>query len=88
MKMRVQLTEQVARFRDYIPPGDREKLLRLVDRVAADPEGGDSCLAYTNDAVTRTAWEDRVMIHYAVTRFFVVVFEADIYDPSRGFNEV
>ncbi|MFI6080360.1 hypothetical protein ACIBBB_05155 [Streptomyces sp. NPDC051217] len=84
----MQFTEQVARFRDYIPAEDREKFLRLVNRIAAEPEGADSHLAYTKDAVTRAAWEDHVMIHYVVTLFFVVVVEADIYDASRGFNEV
>ncbi|MGW2961537.1 hypothetical protein ACWDGI_24170 [Streptomyces sp. NPDC001220] len=84
----MQFTEQVARFRDYLPTADREKLLRLVDRITAEPEGADSSLAYMTDTVTRAAWEDRVMVHYVVTSFFVVVIEADIYDASRGFNEV
>ena len=88
MKRRVQFTEQVVRFRDYMPIADREKFLRLVARIAADPEGADSHLVYTSDAVTRAAREDSVMIHYVVTSFFVVVIEADIYDASRGFNEV
>ncbi|MGA5579277.1 hypothetical protein ACPCK9_31310 [Streptomyces koyangensis] len=88
MKKRVQFTEQVVRFRDYIPPADRRKFHRLVDRIAADPEPADSFLAYTDDAATRQISEDRLMIHYVVTRFFVVVVEADIYDASRGFNEV
>ncbi len=38
--------------------------------------------------MTRAAWEDQVMVHYVVTSLFVVVIEADIYDASRGFNEV
>ncbi|MFJ8310989.1 MULTISPECIES: hypothetical protein [unclassified Streptomyces] len=78
------------RLRDYMPAADREKFLRLVGRIAAEPEGAGSHLAYTNDAVTRAAWEDHVMVHYVVTRtsFFAVVVEADIYDASRGFNEV
>ncbi|MCZ1000955.1 hypothetical protein O1M63_27580 [Streptomyces mirabilis] len=84
----MQFTEQVVRFRDYMPMADREKFQRLVDRIAAEPEGADSHLAYTTDTVTRAAWEDRVMVHYVVTSFFVVVIEADIYDASRGFNEV
>ncbi|MYT68163.1 MULTISPECIES: hypothetical protein [unclassified Streptomyces] len=84
----MQFTEQVVRFRDYMPVADREKFLRLVARIAVEPEGADSYLAYTSDAVTREAWDDRVMVHYVVTRFFVVVIEADIYDASRGFNEV
>ncbi|MFD6044836.1 hypothetical protein ACFWG7_26485 [Streptomyces koyangensis] len=88
MKKRVQFTEQVVRFRDYIPPADRRKFHRLVDRITADPEPADSFLAYTDDAATRQISEDRLMIHYVVTRFFVVVVEADIYDASRGFNEV
>lgn len=88
MKRRVQFTEQVARFRDYLPTADREMFLRLVDRIAADPEGADSHLAYTNDAATREVWADRVMVQYVVTNFVVVVIETDIYDASRGFNEV
>ncbi|MFF4390362.1 hypothetical protein ACFY0G_26795 [Streptomyces sp. NPDC001552] len=88
MKRRVQFTEQVARFHDYMPVSDREKFQRLVDRVVADPEGAGSHLAYLNDPVTRAAWEDRVEVHYVVTRFFVVFIEADIYDAARGFNEI
>lgn len=88
MKRRVQFTEQVARFREYMPASDREKFERLVDRIVADPEGGDSHLAFTTDTVTRSAWEDRVNIYYVVTTFFVVVIELDIYDVARGFNEV
>ncbi|MDT0391736.1 hypothetical protein [Streptomyces sp. DSM 41921] len=88
MKRRVQFTEQVARFRDYMPVADREKFLRLVDRIAAEPEGDDSLLAYTSDTVTREAWEDPVMVHYVVTTFFVVFIEADIHDAPRGFNEI
>ncbi|TLQ43527.1 hypothetical protein [Streptomyces marianii] len=84
----MQFTEQVVRFRDYMPTADREEFLRLVDRIAAEPEGADSHLAYTDDTVTRAAWEDRVMIHYVVTIEFVVVIEVDIHDPSRGFNVV
>ncbi|MEV7416088.1 hypothetical protein [Streptomyces sp. NPDC089919] len=87
MKKRVQFTEQVARFRDYMPAEDREKFLRLVDRISADPEGTGR-LGYLGDTVTRSAWEDRVMVDYVVTGFFVVVVEADIYDAARGFNEV
>ncbi|MER6157959.1 hypothetical protein ABT147_20780 [Streptomyces sp. NPDC001868] len=88
MKRLVQFTEQVARFRDHLPTADREKFLRLVSRIAAEPEGADSHLAFTTDTVTREAWEDRVMVHYIVTSFFVVVIEADVYDAARGFNEV
>ncbi|MFF7445505.1 MULTISPECIES: hypothetical protein [unclassified Streptomyces] len=88
MKKRVQFTEQVARFRDYMPADDRQKFLRLVDRIAADPEGPDSHLAYLDDSVTRSAWEDGVMVMYVVTSFFVVFIETDIYDASRGFNVV
>ncbi|WP_169400767.1 hypothetical protein [Streptomyces hokutonensis] len=88
MKRRVQFTEQVARFREYMPASDREKFERLVDRIVADPEGDDSHLVYTTDTVTRSAWEDRVMVHFVVTSFFVVVIELDIYDAARGFNEV
>ncbi|MGA4960115.1 hypothetical protein [Streptomyces lavendulocolor] len=71
-----------------MPIDDRERFQRLVDRITADPEGADSHLAYTNDTVTRAAWEGRVTVHYVVTAFFVVFIELDIYDPSRGFNEV
>ncbi|WP_055601886.1 hypothetical protein [Streptomyces aureus] len=84
----MQFTEQVARFRDYMPTEDRETFLRLVDRITAEPECAGSHLAYTNDTVTRAVWEDHVMVHYVVTAFFVIVIELDIYDPSRGFNEM
>ncbi|MGW3176606.1 hypothetical protein, partial [Streptomyces sp. NPDC001153] len=70
-----------------MPTADREMFLRLVGRIAAEPEGADRHLAYTTDTVTRAAWEDHVMVHYVVTRFFVAVMEADIYDVSRAFNE-
>ncbi|MFD4476746.1 hypothetical protein ACFWPU_11635 [Streptomyces sp. NPDC058471] len=88
MKRRVQFTEQVARFRDYMPAEDRETFLRLVDRIAAEPEGAGSHLTYTTDTVTRSVWEDHVMVQYVVTSFYVVFIELDIYDASRGFNEV
>ncbi|MFJ9900106.1 hypothetical protein ACIQPR_42925 [Streptomyces sp. NPDC091280] len=88
MRRRVQFTEQVARFRDYMPASDREKFERLLGRIVADPEGDGSHLAYTTDTVTRSAWEDGVNFHYVVTAFFVVVIELDIYDATRGFNEV
>ncbi|MCS0638143.1 hypothetical protein NX801_21300 [Streptomyces sp. LP05-1] len=84
----MQFTEQVARFRDYLPTEDRRKFLRLVGRIAAEPEGAGSHLAYTSDTVTRSMWEDGVTVHYVVTTFFVIVIEAEIYDASRGFNEV
>ncbi len=84
----MQFTEQVARFRDYMPAADRQTFLRLVDRIAADPEGAGSQLVYTNDSVTRGVREDHVMINYVVTSFFVVAIETDIYDASRGFNVV
>ncbi|MFF9067830.1 hypothetical protein ACF09E_21010 [Streptomyces sp. NPDC014891] len=84
----MQFTEQVARFRDYMPTEDRDTFLRIVARITADPEGAGSHLAYTSDTVTRSVWEDHVMVHYVVTTFFVIVIELDIYDPSRGFNEV
>lgn len=29
-----------------------------------------------------------MMVNYVVTAFYIVVIEADIYDASRGFNEV
>ncbi|WP_327335903.1 hypothetical protein OG384_04515 [Streptomyces sp. NBC_01324] len=89
MKRQVRFTEQVARFRDhYLPARDRGTFLRLVDRIAADPEGANSYLAFTTDTVTREVWEDHVMINYVVTSFFVVIIDLDIYDVSRGFNEV
>ncbi|MEE1754338.1 hypothetical protein [Streptomyces sp. SP18CS02] len=84
----MQFTEQVARFRDYMPTEDRDTFLRLVDRITAEPEGPGSHLVYTSDTVTRAVWEDHVMVHYVVTTFFVIVIELDIHDPSRGFNEV
>ncbi|MFB8030821.1 hypothetical protein ACFQ6U_18035 [Streptomyces sp. NPDC056465] len=84
----MQFTEQVARFRDYMPTEDRETFLRLVGRIAADPEGADSHLTYTTDTVTRSVWENHVMVQYVVTSFYVVFIELDIYDASRGFNEV
>ncbi|MEU6122473.1 hypothetical protein [Streptomyces sp. NPDC047123] len=88
MKRRVQFTEQVARFRDYMPSDDRATFLRLVERIAADPEGAGSYLAYTTDTVTRSVREDHVVVEYVVTSFFVIFIELDIYDASRGFNEV
>lgn len=85
----MRFTEQVARFRDhYMPATDRETFLRLVDRIAADPEGANSYLAFTTDTVTREVWEDHVMINYVVTSFFVIIIDTDIYDAARGFNEV
>lgn len=88
MKRQVQFTERVARFRDYMPAEDRKTFLRLVGRIAAEPEGAGSYLAYTTDTVTRSVWEDHVMVEYVVTSFFVVFIDLDIYDASRGFNEV
>ncbi|MER5727464.1 hypothetical protein ABT084_03730 [Streptomyces sp. NPDC002138] len=89
MKRRVQFTEQVARFvDDYMPATDREAFQRIVDRITDEPEGEGTHLVYTEDPVTRGAWEDHVMVHYVVTRFFVIVIETDVYDASRGFNEV
>nr|WP_202419488.1 hypothetical protein [Streptomyces sp. YIM 132580] len=88
MKRRVQFTEQVARFRDYMPAEDRETFLRLVGRIAAESEGAGSHLTFTTDTVTRSVWEDHIMVQYVVTSFYVVFIELDIYDPSRGFNEV
>ncbi|MFE6001836.1 hypothetical protein ACFQ6C_34080 [Streptomyces sp. NPDC056454] len=84
----MQFTEQVARFRDYMPAEDRETFLRLVGRIAAESEGAGSHLTFTTDTVTRSVWEDHVMVQYVVTSFYVVFIELDIYDPSRGFNEV
>lgn len=88
MQRQVQFTEQVVRFRDYMPEEDRETFLRLVTRIAAEPEGADSHLTYTTDTVTRTVWEDHVMVQYVATSFYVIFIELDIYDASRGFNEV
>lgn len=88
MKRRVQFTEQVARFRDYMPTEDRKTFQRLVAKIAAEPEGAGSHLTYTTDTVTRSVWEDHVMVQYVVTSFYVVFIELDIYDASRGFNEV
>lgn len=87
MKRPVQFTEQVVRFRDYMPDADRKTFQRLVNKIAAEPEGAGTHLAYTNDAVTRFASEDHVMVEYVVTSRWVVVIETDIYDMSRGFNE-
>ncbi|MXG30230.1 hypothetical protein [Streptomyces sp. YIM 132580] len=84
----MQFTEQVARFRDYMPAEDRETFLRLVGRIAAESEGAGSHLTFTTDTVTRSVWEDHIMVQYVVTSFYVVFIELDIYDPSRGFNEV
>ncbi|GGP93168.1 hypothetical protein [Streptomyces melanogenes] len=84
----MQFTEQAGRFRDYLPAEDRKRLLRLVDKIAAEPESAAGHLAYTNDSVTRSAWEDHVIVNYVVTAFYVVVIEADIYDATRGYNEV
>ncbi|MGW1666431.1 hypothetical protein [Streptomyces microflavus] len=84
----MQFTEQVARFRDYMPTEDRETFLRLVGRIAAEPEGAGSHLTYTTDTVTRSVWEDHVMVQYVVTSFYLVFIELDVYDASRGFNEV
>ncbi|MFE2009042.1 hypothetical protein [Streptomyces sp. NPDC059491] len=84
----MQFTEQVARFHDYMPADDRATFLRLVDRITAEPEGPGTHLAYTTDDVTRSVWEDHVMVHYVVTTFYVVIIELDIYDASRGFNVV
>ncbi|MFD9487614.1 hypothetical protein ACFWBX_27330 [Streptomyces sp. NPDC059991] len=71
-----------------MPAEDRKTFLRLVGRIAVEPEGAGSHLAYTTDTVTRSAWEGHVMVHYVVTSFSVVFIELDIYDASRGFNEV
>ncbi len=88
MKFRVEFTEQAGRLRDYLPPDDRRSLLSLVSKVAEDPYGPDTHLAYTNDSITRSSWRGSAMVHYIVlpTRNIIYVVEVDIYDADRGFN--
>lgn len=88
MKRHAHFTEKAGRFRDYIPVDDRKALLRLVDKIATDPHGPDTHVAYADDDATRSAWANGLMVHYLVTRFAVIIVEADIYDARRGFNEV
>ncbi|WP_280688876.1 hypothetical protein [Kitasatospora sp. GAS204B] len=88
MKFRVEFTEQAGRLRDYLPPADRRSLLRLVSKIAENPYGPDTHLAYTNDDLTRSSWSDSAMVKYIVVPAWKVVYvvEADIYDADRGFN--
>ncbi|MES9524440.1 hypothetical protein [Streptomyces capoamus] len=88
MRRRVHFTEQAGRFRDYIPVDDRRALLHVVDRIAEDPHGPDTHLAYRSDDATRSVWVDGLMVHYLVTPYAVVIVDVDIYDGDRGFNEV
>ncbi|MGV9884216.1 hypothetical protein [Streptomyces sp. NPDC003006] len=87
MRRHVQFTEQAGRFRDHIPPGDREKLLRIVDRIVADPEGPGTDLANIADSITRSVCEDHVMVEYVATTYAVIIVEVDIYDHTRGYND-
>jgi hypothetical protein len=86
MTFRVEFTEQAGRLRDHLPPDDRQSLLALVDKIAEDPYGPHTHLAFTNDELTRSSWFDSAMVHYVVVRNVVHVVEADIYDADRGFN--
>ncbi|WP_443077351.1 hypothetical protein [Streptomyces sp. SP17BM10] len=88
MKFRVEFTEQAGRLRDYLPPDDRRSLLRLVSRIADDPYGPDTHLAFTNDELTRSSWSDSAMVNYIVVPAWNVIYvvAADIYDANRGFN--
>ncbi|MEU5237266.1 hypothetical protein ACH4UR_07645 [Streptomyces lydicus] len=88
MKRRVHFTEQAGRFRDYLPVDDRKALLHLVDKIADDPQGPDTHLAYRDDDATRSTWADGLMVHYLVSPYDLVVVDVDIYDASRGFNIV
>ncbi|MFI9155521.1 hypothetical protein [Streptomyces sp. NPDC053367] len=88
MKRRVEFTERAARLRDYLPPGDRRILKRLVDRITDDPYGPSTHLAFTNDDLTRSSRLDGAMVHFIVTTHVVYVVDADIYDAARGFNVV
>ncbi|MFJ2575361.1 hypothetical protein [Kitasatospora aureofaciens] len=86
MKRRVEFTERAGRLRDYLPPDDRRALMHLVDRVAEDPYGPGTHLAYTNDDLTRSSWLDSAMVHFIVIPNVVYIVDADIYDAARGFN--
>ncbi|GHI84967.1 hypothetical protein Sxan_23310 [Streptomyces xanthophaeus] len=88
MKFSAVYTEQVGRFRDYLPPEDRRSLLSLVSRVTRDPYGPDTHLAYTNDDLTRSSWCDSASVQYIVipARNVVYIVAADIWDARRGFN--
>ncbi|KOV17496.1 MULTISPECIES: hypothetical protein [Streptomyces] len=88
MKFRIEFTEQAGRLRDYLPPDDRRSLLSLVNKIATDPYGPDTHLAYTNDDLTRSSWSDSATVKYIVVPAWNVIYvvEADIYDAARGFN--
>ncbi len=88
MKRRVEFTERAARLRDYLPPDDRRTLKRLVDRVANDPYGPSTHLAFTNDDLTRSSWLEGAMVRFLVTTNVIYVVDADIYDAARGFNVI
>lgn len=90
MRFRVEFTEKAGRLRDYLPPDDRRSLLSLVSKIAKDPHGPDTHLAYTNDDLTRSSWSDSAMVKYIVVPAWHVIYvvEADIYDAGRGFNIV
>ncbi|KOU36534.1 hypothetical protein ADK53_13010 [Streptomyces sp. WM6373] len=88
MKFRIEFTEQAGRLRDYLPPDDRRSLLSLVNKIATEPYGPDTHLAYTNDDLTRSSWSDSATVKYIVVPAWNVIYvvEADIYDAARGFN--
>ncbi|KOU65556.1 hypothetical protein [Streptomyces sp. IGB124] len=88
MKFRIEFTEQAGRLRDYLPPDDRRSLLSLVNKIATEPYGPDTHLAYTNDDLTRSSWSDSATVKYIVVPTWNVIYvvEADIYDAARGFN--
>ncbi|KJY23361.1 MULTISPECIES: hypothetical protein [unclassified Streptomyces] len=88
MKFRIEFTEQAGRLRDYLPPDDRRSLLSLVNKIATDPYGPDTHLAYTNDDLTRSSWSDSATVKYIAVPAWNVIYvvEADIYDAARGFN--
>ncbi|KOU87619.1 MULTISPECIES: hypothetical protein [Streptomyces] len=88
MKFRIEFTEQAGRLRDHLPPDDRRSLLSLVNKIATDPYGPDTHLAYTNDDLTRSSWSDSATVKYIVVPAWNVIYvvEADIYDAARGFN--
>ncbi|MFF3333865.1 hypothetical protein ACFYWX_30675 [Streptomyces sp. NPDC002888] len=88
MKRHVEFTERAGRLRDYLPPDDRERLLRLAEELAEEPYGPRTHLAFRNDEVTRSIWSDGLNVIYVVAWNAVVVVDTDIYDAARGFNEV
>ncbi|MGW2939735.1 hypothetical protein ACWDA7_50650 [Streptomyces sp. NPDC001156] len=88
MRFRVEFIEQAAKFRDYLPLDDRRSLLSLVSKIAKDPYGPDTHLAYTNDDLTRSSWFDPANVKYIVVpaRKAIYVVDADIAGYDRGFN--